>query len=438
MARDVKEMLSVADGGAVGPPDVEAIQRRARRLTLRRAGAVAGVGLLLVVAAIGAFALFEPPRIPLVGEGPQSPSIEPAEPAEADVPETGPPIWVTELDVTSFGEVGSGSQLASDGQRLFVASGHAEDAAVVALDLATGAVGWRTDLEGSAFVQVTTDELVIANSQHHQVVALDVETGDRVWELELPAGYGAVSAAVSGGTLYLVAGAGGEGDTSPPRIDALNLDDGELRWSTTLTDGTDPQWSPPEIVDGFLLVAATLAHPQVEPGNQVHALALTDGTQAWSVDLGGSQGFNTRATAVTDELLHVGVPGLGVASLDVATGAISHTIENANLVGAGARGPLYVSETGERTVRGVDPETGEPLDQQPTWKLPLGFFEIHADGQALLLLSARRPFGIDTDSGALAWRHTHETPAYEMLVVDDLLIAANEDGQIVATQLPVQ
>jgi len=439
MTYEIKELLSTADGGPVGPPDIEAIQQRARRLTLVRAGAVAAAAGLLIVAVIGVAGGFDQPRLPLVGEGPELPPTEPTLPDAVDVPETGPPIWRTELDTPAFADFGSGQQLASGGQRLFVASGHTEDAAIVALELTTGEQAWRTDLDGSASVHTATDELLIVSSQPGRVLALDVATGERIWEHALPDGYQASAATADDRILYLVAGAGAEGDTSPPQVSALDLDDGTLRWATTLTTATDPQWSPPTIVDDLLLVAATPANPEVDAGNRVHALQLADGTEAWTTDLGGRQGFTSSATAVTDGVLHIRVAGVGVVTLDIEQGDISHTIEDAILIGAGPSGPLYVAGLGEPTVvRAIDPRTGETLDQQPAWQLEHDWaqVEVHTSAAVLLLPSTTTLLAIDTNSGTPAWRHTHHTTAYEILVLDDLLIAANQDAQIVATPLP--
>ena len=439
MAREVKDLLSVADGGTVDAPDVVAIQRRAKRLTLMRGGAVAGVAVLLVAAAVGVSGGLVQSPMPLIGESPELPPAEPTEPDEVDAPETGPPLWTTQLDPEVFGDFGSRAQLVSDGQRLFVTSGHGDDpSVVVALELATGDQVWHTDLEWAAHLHATTGELLFASSQPQGVVALDVVTGEQVWEHGLPEGYAAISAAVSEQTLYLVAGAGGEGDTSPPRVHALSLDQGTLQWSSTLAPGTDPQWSPPTIVEDRLLVAATPANPQVEVGNHVHALRLADGSEAWSVDLGGNQGFTSRATAVSHGLLHVSVRGVGVVTLDIARGAISHTIDDASLFDT-RPGVLYVAGHGEPTVvRAVDPRTGEPLDQQPTWELDDDWFEVevHPQGSELLLPATSTLSAVDPDTGTLAWRHTHETPTYEILVLDGLLITANQPAQLVATRLP--
>ena len=408
MTREVKEVLSTADGGPVGPPDIEAIQQRARRLTLRRGGAVAAVAVVLIVAVIGVAGGFERPRLPLVGESPELAPTEPTLPGAVEVPETGSPIWTTQLDASAFADFGSGSQLASGGQRLFVASGHTEDAAVVALELATGEKAWRTDLDGSASLHAANDELLIVSSQGGRVVALDVSTGERIWEHRLPDGYQAGTATVDDRILYLVAGAGAEGDTSPPLVFALDLDDGTLRWSSTLTAGTDPQWSPPTIVDDLLLVAATPANPEVDAGNRVHALQLADGTDAWTIDLGGRQGFTSRATAATDGVLHIRVAGVGVVTLDIQQGDISHTIEDAILIGAGPSGPLYVAGLDEPTVvRAVDPRTGKTLGQQPTWQLEHDWaqIEVHKSASVLLLPSTTTLLAIDTNSGTPAWRH---------------------------------
>jgi hypothetical protein len=99
MAHEVKDLLSVADGGPVDAPNLAAIQRRARRLTLLRGGWVAGAATVLVAALVGVTGGLVPSQIPLVGEGPEPSSTVPAEPTVPtepdglDAPETGPPLW---------------------------------------------------------------------------------------------------------------------------------------------------------------------------------------------------------------------------------------------------------------------------------------------------------------------------------------------------------
>jgi hypothetical protein len=65
MAHEVKDLLSVADGGPVDAPNLAAIQRRARRLTLLRGGWVAGAATVLVAALVGVTGGLVPSQIPL-------------------------------------------------------------------------------------------------------------------------------------------------------------------------------------------------------------------------------------------------------------------------------------------------------------------------------------------------------------------------------------
>jgi len=437
MAPDLKELLGTADGGPVAPPDVDAIDGRARRLTRRRAVTVGGVAALLLVIALGIAGPVTSLRAPMVGE----PSPPPREPMEHDVEvgrTTGPPRWTTALPIEGFGAFGSGSQVAGNTERVFVAAGYtASAAAVVALERADGEVAWRTELDGAAFVLAATEELLVAH-EPDRVVALDAVTGDVVWEHALPVRYRAVSATVQDQTLYLVTGAGNEGDTSPPRAQALDLADGQVRWTSTLAADTDPQWTPPAIVDDLLLVAATPDNPQVETGNRVHALRIVDGVVAWERDLGGRQGFSDRATAVTDGRFHVSAQGVGVVTLEVANGTVVHTIEDRGLLGVAPDGDaLYVTDVGERAVvRAVDPPTGASLQGWEPWALADDAFEVRVLGTELLLPSTTSLVAVDPSTGVPRWRHTHETPAYEVLVLDGLLVVANEASEIVATPLP--
>jgi GNAT superfamily N-acetyltransferase len=53
-----------------------------------------------------------------------------------------------------------------------------------------------------------------------------------------------------------------------------------------------------------------------------------------------------------------------------------------------------------------------------------------------LVPSSTTLLAFDTDSGAGVWRHTNEPPAYELLVLDELLNVANQKARIVTTRLP--
>jgi outer membrane protein assembly factor BamB len=144
------------------------------------------------------------------------------------------------------------------------------------------------------------------------VFALDIETGDLVWEYEFrgSGGFEIGSPAYHGGSLFVT--------TSGRSVLALDADDGTLEWETSVDDiGLS---SSPTIAGGKVLVGtgsgnlvaleasngevnwtATLSGwvylqtPTVHDGvvyvgtdnGTLHAVSLEDGTEVWSTELGG-------------------------------------------------------------------------------------------------------------------------------------------------------
>jgi len=77
---------------------------------------------------------------------------------------------------------------------------------LVALDVATGKVKWKTELPGAAFgAPVVVNDVVFASSSDGTVFAFDAKTGGELWVQSLPAGINA-GLAVSGDTLLAPAG----------------------------------------------------------------------------------------------------------------------------------------------------------------------------------------------------------------------------------------
>lgn len=158
MSLELRELLERVDGGAVGEPDLQAIERRSRQLrSVRAAGVAAAVLLVVVGGVIGIVRVGDVPNLPVIGQ------IE--EPDEA--PRDAPTGW-ERLEDPPYRSLEGHSLVATGGQLVMFggveAAGvfHAEGAVY---DFAAGR--WRElpgpDLEGRhGHVAVWTgDEMLV-------------------------------------------------------------------------------------------------------------------------------------------------------------------------------------------------------------------------------------------------------------------------------------
>ena len=163
--------------------------------------------------------------------------------------ETGERAWVTEFEGTLFQTVVVGDGLAYiAGKKEEPGFGNFVGAFVNAYDTATGDRKWQVEGPGGLTQSnvVFADGIVYAGFEYEDgspnVVALDAETGDVVWEE--PVGNQPYNLAMAGETLVI-------GDELDAAVYALDATTGEKLWSF---DTEDFIRSPITVVDGTVLV----------------------------------------------------------------------------------------------------------------------------------------------------------------------------------------
>lgn len=193
------------------------------------------------------------------------------------------------------------------------------DARVHAVDLATGDALWEYEVDSSIHgTPAVADGIVYAGSLRGVLYALDAETGELLWDrpVEDAPGpehqrvYGYYSPAVADGTVYW-AYQTRFGPASSGLLVALDPATGESRWEaplagSTMSDGT------PAVHDGRVYIGSQTA-------DRVLAFDVATGARLWqsSAVLGGWQ---DAAPMAADGRVFIG-SGNGVIARDAETGA---------------------------------------------------------------------------------------------------------------------
>ncbi len=185
--------------------------------------------------------------------------------------------------------------LAGDG--VLVAS---TDLSVHYLDLANGGGFWKKKLKGAPSTApiVADDRVIVGHALPDPgLLALGIEDGAESWWRRDLVPYG--GPVVRGGVLYVTDRTDG--------LMALDVDTGETRWSVELED----RWGAPLAANDDVVVVTG-------ESSTVAAYATADGALVWQVPLeSGSRG---GATLAGDRVIAPSLDGT-IVSLDVATGA---------------------------------------------------------------------------------------------------------------------
>jgi halocyanin-like protein len=183
---------------------------------------------------------------------------------------------------------------AASGGRVYVTS---RDGMVHCLDAESGDTRWtRQWTRGEARGLQVADGRVVA-AVGDAVVALAPESGDRKWFT--PVGGEVTGIAVADGTVYASGREHFGTDRQEPelRVTALDAATGEQQWSF-VRESFPP--TRPTVADGTVYVGSE--------SHAVHAIDAADGTERWSVDLGGT------------------VTGLAAVPADDASDAVAGTV----------------------------------------------------------------------------------------------------------------
>lgn len=392
------------------------------------------------------FEVCEPPTAPLAGADWPQVGGGPAH-TGARARELPPPLaqrWATAVG----GHVLQGAPVIAHGSVYVTATdqGDGNTGGVVALDLATGAIRWRTttdrQIRGGPAVAGAT---VVAVQLDGTVLGLDPGSGAIRWRSELGAGLSAEAASI------FAPPAADAGDVlvgNRRRMAAISAAEGAMLWtSEPVPGGRDSQALSAVAVGDGLVVGAF--HRDL---GGVIAWDRMTGVEQWRF-VGALATAINAAPVIADGVVHV-VNGVDeVVALDVTTGARRWQVKldpagfdwgNATVgTPALARGVLVVP-TLYRDLVALDPTTGFELWRHAAAPGPLRTTHYRGAGEAGFESSpvitgdivwaadtAGELTALDLQTGAALWRTRLGTPVLAGLAVsDDWLVAASYDGTV--------
>lgn len=298
--------------------------------------------------------------IAVAEQGPQEARVWLRPAGDVQVPAP-PPVEIIDQPMGTFGGTKPLGPVTSDGVTV---TAEGDRSGVITATDASGAELWTYDLYESAYLGPVVGDTLLAAAHYGQVVALDMASGTERWTLarHLHVVESPGAPTVDDGVVYLPTSYPIEGDTTAPRVRAVDLATGRVQWTQSLQRGTDLQWAPPVVTEDLVLVVDTLSHPRSARTSWLHALDRTTGEVVWRFDLETRrQGFHDQPPLVADGRVFV----------------------------AGAFGPLFA----------IDLATGEQLWRRPADEKPR---VLRLEGDALIVELNGRERTIDVDSGAVA------------------------------------
>ncbi len=316
--------------------------------------------------------------------------------------QAGTPVWQQDLE----GEIGKPYlTLATAGSLLIagIEKGERRDdrySELIALDTQSGTVRWTHDLASNRFARFITlaGDLLISSSEHLGVLAgtqchvqaLNVQTGQTLWETELPA-HSHSAPAVIGSLLLIVA--------SDHRVYALNEADGTIAWRSSEL----PNWSPapPTVGDDSIYIGGfTHVITSITSDGREKTLFLNESETDW---------FDIPF-AYNNGILYAPSSSRQLHAIDAAGGAVKWSQSSTR----GASAPPIVSEdqiflpvkaqpSGRYILRAMDQVAGETQ-----WE-----FDAHKHilvppllSEGILYFGSRGGifYAVDAATGELCWQ----------------------------------
>lgn len=303
-----------------------------------------------------------------------------------------------------------------------------------ALDAETGDVDWQLEVEGK--YRPTVADGLVTVSARDRVTAFNAETGSVRWERPFDTVEWPTSPTPADGTLYVVAG---------ETLYALDGEDGSVRWrrervevgpanddaSASASVSTSFAPRPVAVVDGT-------------------AYAITEPCNADSSDPVAGEGGVAALDAATGESEWAVVPEGGVSSDLVATEEFVFARRELDV----NRGPLLDPDTGEvvrrETVNVVaaTPDTRvthdttypgsggvsiHPYDDGETWTVSdVAFQAPLVGGETLIAFHEGTVAGFDLETGAKTWRWEGDVRPRALVAVDEDTLYVGHEGQLLA------
>jgi outer membrane protein assembly factor BamB len=189
----------------------------------------------------------------------------------------------------------------------------AQNGSVYGLDLATGSINWKINMESAILATPYVDKGVIyvvtlgggggGGGAGGMLYAIDEATGAILWQYQTPPETGFYASPVVTDGYVFVATTSELG--APCEVSARNQTTGQLLWSRTIET---PVKSSPAVKEGMLYFATTAKGGEY---GRLHAFEASTGTKLWNYSFGLSNVISTPA--VTGDKVFIGCMGGGVA-----------------------------------------------------------------------------------------------------------------------------
>ncbi len=301
--------------------------------------------------------------------------------------ESGAPLWREEIaSGNRRDQIGIGGALAYEDGRVYVASGYSQ---LVALDAQTGERIWRRDMTAPMTGSPTIrDGRMFVTSNNNEVFAVNLEDGEVIWSDQAIAEPARVLGSPSPAAVEDIVVA----PYSSGEVIAYLASNGRRLWSDALS--RPGRFTPISAIND-IAARPVLAAGLVIVANQSGLTAAIDGrtgTRVWVQPIGSTQ----APALVGSTLFVIGTDGT-LAAIDAATGGVYWTRqlrafrnEEKQKGRISYAGPLLASGhivlvSSEGDVLRLDPQTGEE-----TGRLKLGqdvFLEPIAVGERIYILT---------------------------------------------------
>lgn len=220
---------------------------------------------------------------------------------------TGEQVWAVDLSAGTDGDPTRSSLPAIDDGTVFVSTQEGE---LVAVDLATGQIVWSQrvvdELPAGPLNPTAFEGVVYVVANGDQFLGFDTETGDQVWETQIPGTVGWKSSTIAEGRIFITDDSG--------VLHAFDLASGDLVWSTENIAAS----RVPAYHDGMLFV----------PGSdeRTTAVSVEDGSIVWQTEP-PVDWFDSLSLIVTDDAVIAMAEISPTRALDPATGEVLWTAD---------------------------------------------------------------------------------------------------------------
>jgi len=225
--------------------------------------------------------------------------------------QTGKTLWVQNIQNPKEKDSVIAGGLAYDSDVLYVTSGYNE---ILAINPEDGSIYWRTALKaGSRAAPTIMNGRVFVNKLNNEIVALNAQTGETLWNYEGTAETTALlGAAAPAADEQIVIAAFSTGD-----LIALRVENGSNVWEDNLGNRlrlggmgglSDIRGLP--VIAGQRVIAASF-------GGKIAAFDKNNGTRLWQQNIGSSD-----TPWVSGNMVYVLTPDYNLMGMDIATGDV--------------------------------------------------------------------------------------------------------------------